>query len=48
MLLRRVLGEFVRALARHRDGGFCLPEEFEVRTLKTWLLRITVVPGFGG
>jgi len=48
VLLHRVLGEFVLVLARHRDGGFCLPEEFEVRTLNTWLLWITVVTGFGG
>ncbi|MGH7418429.1 MAG: hypothetical protein ACREKB_11695 [Candidatus Rokuibacteriota bacterium] len=48
MLLRRVLGEFVPALARHRDGEFCLPEEVGVRTLNTWPLWITVVAGFGG
>lgn len=48
MLLHRVLGEFFLALAPYRDGGFRLPEAFEVRTLKTWLLWTTVVTGFGG
>jgi hypothetical protein len=48
VLLHRVLGKFFLVRARHRDGERRLSTEFEVRTLKTWLVPSTVVTGFGG